>query len=249
MTAGAWLFAAIATVAAVGWLAVYRLPLAQPRRRQRFRLAVSSWTGLSPRYVFPVVGTSIYLLAGVLAALVVVWAGGVPVGEALMLTPSGEAAGLTALVIIGAATATGFAMSLLYSVRPTVDVPTAVSRVGWIAEVMVLPPRWRWTVPMVSAAVEEFFFRGVFLIGLLAHGAGVWPAIAISGVVFVLGQVLLTEQPLAAMVLGVSAVVLSVLCGLLVVVTGSVVPAIVVHASFAGFYTNLGGGNRQGRVG
>lgn len=242
MTGQAWAFAALATAGAAAWLAVYRLPLSGRRTRQRFRLAVASATGLPARLVFPVVGTAIYLVTGLLAIAAVIWQGGVPIGEVLSWRVSVPGLALTVLVALGAAAATGFAMSLLYTVRPRVDVPGAVAGVGWIREIMVLPPRWCWAVPMSSAGVEELFFRGVFLAGLLAHGAPVWLAIALSGAVFTLGQVLLTESGLAALVLGVSSVVLSVLCGLLVAVTGSVLPAMIVHSSFAGFYTNLGAG-------
>ena len=240
MTGEAWRFAAMAAAAAALWLVVYRVPLRKPRTRQRFRLAVSSVTGLPGRYVFPVVGTAIYLVAGALAVAAVTGVGAAPLGAALRWRPDAASVALTALVAVGAAGATGFAMSLLYAVRPTVDVPGAVAGVGWIREILALPPRWRWVVPMASAAVEELFFRGVFLLGLLAHGATVPAAVALSGAAFVVGQVVLTERGLAALVLGVSAAVLAVLCGLLVVVAGSVVPAVIVHSSFAGFYTNLG---------
>lgn len=239
MSGPAWAFAGLATAAVVAWLALYRLPLSRPRTRQRFRLAVSSISGLPARYVFPVVGTLIYLALGVAAIAAVTWWGEVPLADALAWDIDAKGVAATALVAIGSGSLTAFAMSLLYAARPGVDVPGAVAGVGWIREIMMLPPRWRWLVPMTSAGVEELFFRGVFMVGLLAHGAPVWVAIALSGLVFTLGQVLLTERPLAALVLGVSSVVLSVLCGLLVVVTGSVLPAIIVHSSFAGLYTNL----------
>lgn len=240
MTGEAWRFAALATAAAALWLVVYRVPLRRPRTRQRFRLAVSSVTGLPGRYVFPVVGTSIYLAAGLAAVVVVAVWGGAPVLEALTWRPDGRSVALTGLVALGAVGITGFAMSLLYAVRPTVDVPDAVAGVAWIREILVLPARWRWVVPMASAAVEELFFRGAFLVGLLACGASVPAAVALSGATFVLGQVVLTERRLAGLVLGVASVVLAGLCGLLVAVTGTVLPAILVHSSFAGFYTNLG---------
>jgi hypothetical protein len=198
--------------------------------------------------VFPVVGTGIYLAAGLLAVVAVAWWGRIPVADPLAWRPTLPGVAQTGLVILGAATLTGFAMSVLYAARPAVDVPGAVAGIGWVREILVLPRRWRWLVPMSSAAVEELYFRGVFMTGLLAHGAPGWVAIAAAGAVFTAGQLLLTERGLAALVLGVSSVVLSVLCGLLVVVTGSVLPAVAVHASFAGFYTNLGAGQRA-RVG
>jgi hypothetical protein len=247
MTGAAWSFAGAATAGAVLWLALYRLPLSRPRTRQRFRLAVASVTGLPARLVFPVVGTAIYLLTGGLAVAAVTWWGGVPLGDALAWPATGRGVATVLLVALGTSAATGFAMSVLYAVRPRVDVPGAVAGVGWIREVLALPRRWRWLVPMAGAGVEELFFRGVFLVGLLAHGAPVWAAVGLSGAVFVAGQVALTERALAALVLGVSSVVLSVLCGLLVVVAGSVLPALVVHASFAGYYTNLGGRGADGR--
>ncbi len=237
MTPDAWVFAGLAVAATAGWLAAYRLPLRTPRTRQRFRLWVASTTGLPARYVFPIVGTLIYLAAGVTAATLALLASDTTLGTALTwrVTPTGVA--LTLLAVIGANSLTAFAMSVIYAVRPTVDVPGAVTGVRWIQEVLALPRRWRWFVPMASAAVEEFFFRGVFVLGLLAAGASAWAAIAISGGVFVLTQAVLTESRLSALVLALSSVVLSVVCGLLVVIEQSVIPAIVVHATFAGYYT------------
>ena len=57
-------FAGFAVLVTGVWLAVYRLPLRTPRMRQRFRLAMSSRTGLPVRYVFPIFGTVIYLVSG-----------------------------------------------------------------------------------------------------------------------------------------------------------------------------------------
>jgi hypothetical protein len=230
-----------ATVLAVGlWLAVYRLPLRTPRARQRFRLAVASRTGLPARYVFPIVGTAIYLVAGLLTAMALILATSAGWRDPLPWHPDGRGIALTVLAGLGAGALTTFAMTVIYAVKPAVDIPGAIADVRWIQEILVLPRRWRWVVPMASAAVEEYVFRGVALTGLLAAGVPAWWAIGISGAVFTTGQVVLTENRLQATVLGLSSVVLSVVGGLLVVVTGSVVPAILVHASFAGYYTNAG---------
>jgi hypothetical protein len=237
MTRDAWIFAGVALLATAGWLAGYRLPLRAPRTRQRFRLWVSSRTGLPARYVFPIVGTAIYLLGGVLAATVALIASDTTFTGVLGWRVSATGLALTLLAVVGANSLTAFAMSIIYAVRPTVDVPGAVTGVRWIQEVLVLPRQWRWFVPMASAGVEEFFFRGVFVIGLLAAGAEPWAAIVIAGAIFTLTQGLLTENRLSALVLTLSSVVLSVVCGLLVVIEQSVLPAIFVHATFAGYYT------------
>ncbi len=250
-------FAGYGLAAGAAWLAVYRLPLRTPRARQRFRLVVTSRTGLPGRYVFPILGTVIYLVAGLLAALALGLASPAGPGLAgsglaaalarpLHWRPGLSGVALTLLAVLGASALTAFAMSVLYALRAGVDVPGAVTSVRWIQEVLVLPRRWRWLVPMTSAAVEEYFFRGVLLTGLLATGAHPWLAIAISGALFTTGQVVLTENRLQALVLALSSAVLSVVGGLLVVVTGSVLPAIVVHASFAGYYTNTSGASPSG---
>lgn len=240
MSQQAWLHVLWSCLAAAGWLAVYRLPLARPRTRQRFRLWVSSTTGMPPRLVFPIVGTVIYLVAAVAAAAAVMVASG-PSLDVLAVRADWRILPVTVLAILGSAAMTAFAMLVAYTVRPTADIAGAVSTVEWISQVMVLPVQWRWIVPASSAAAEEFFFRGVLCGGLLFLGAPAWVAVLVSAVVFTVGQVLLTENRLQSMVLAVSSVVISGFGGLLVVTTGSVLPAIVMHASFAAFYTNTGG--------
>ncbi len=232
-----YVFAAVAIGATALWLALYRLPFRKARTRQRVRLAVASRTGLPGRYVFPILGTVIYLALGLAAAAAVMAFAGLDLLDLLAWRITAEGVGLLVLSAVGASALTAFAMSVLYAVRPAVDVPGAVTGVRWVQEILALPRGWRYAVPAISAAVEEFFFRGVFLGGLLAAGAPVWAAVAISGAVFAAGQVLLTESALQATVLALSSVVLAVVCGLLTAVEGSVLPAIVVHASFAGYYT------------
>jgi len=237
VSAGAWSFAGLAVAVTAGWLALYRLPWADPRRRQRVRLAVASRTGLPARYVFPVLGTVLYLVLGLVAAAALARLGGVDVLGLLRWRPDGASVALTALAAIGASALTAFGMSLVYAAAPRVDVPGAVASVRWVREILVLPRGWRWAVPMVSAAVEEFYFRGVVLVGMLAAGAPAWAAISVAGLVFTAGQVALTERRLQALVLAVSSAVLSLVCGLLTVVESSVAPALLIHASFAGYYT------------
>ncbi|MEV4133809.1 CPBP family glutamic-type intramembrane protease [Dactylosporangium sp. NPDC049742] len=237
MTRDAAVFAAVAVAATAAWLALYRLPFRRNRTRQRVRLAVASRTGLPGRYVFPILGTLVYLAGGVLASILVMYWGGLDLAALLAWHVTPHDVGLLVLTAAGASALTAFAMSMLYAVRPRTDVPGAVTGVRWITEILALPRAWRYIVPATSAAVEEFYFRGVFLGGLLASDTPVWAAIAISGATFTVGQVLLTETALQATVLALSSVVLAVVCGLLVIVEGSVLPAIAVHASFAAYYT------------
>ncbi|GIH02941.1 hypothetical protein Rhe02_10080 [Rhizocola hellebori] len=235
----ALLFAVAAIGLTAAWLAAYRLPFADPRTRQRVRLAISSLTGLPARYVFSILGTVIYLVLGGAAAYALLRVGRLNPVDLLAWRISGEGAALTLLAGIGASALTAFAMSVLHALPGRADVPTTVADVRWIQEIVVLPRPWRSLIPGISGALEEFYFRGVMLFGLLATGFPVWAALVFTGAVFTAGQVALTESRMQATVLAISSIVLSVVCGLLTVVEGSVLPAILIHASFAGYYTNM----------
>jgi hypothetical protein len=232
-------YGAVAITVTAIWLAAYRLPFAKPRTRQRVRLAVSSRTGLQARYVFPILGTVIYLGLGIAAAATLILLNPVTFTGLLRWELTRNSVPATLIAVAGATALTGFAMSAIYALRPRADVPDAVTGVRWIKEILALPRAWRWTVPMASAGVEEFFFRGVVLIGLLETGAPPVLAVVLAGFVFTAGQLVLTEDTMQATVLGLSSTVLSLICGLLVLAEGSVIPALLIHASFAGYYTNM----------
>jgi hypothetical protein len=185
----------------------------------------------------PVLGTASYLACGLLAIGILVSVSRLSLANLLTWDVTVQGAAVTLLAMVGAHSLTGFAMSVVYAVRPTLDIAASVTDVPWVREVSVLGRYWRWAIPMVSAAVEEFFFRGVFLLGLIAAGAPAWWAIFLSGVVFTTGQVIMTENRVQAMVMGLSSITLSIVGGLLVLAVGSVLPAVIVHASFAGYYT------------
>ena len=230
--------AGLMTAAVVAWLAIYRLPLRSPTRQRRLVLWAVSRTRVPARLVLPVVGTILYLGAGISIGLAVAAASGVSAWRVLAWHPSARGVALIVLAMLGANALTGFATYVLLLLRPHVDIAASVSDVRWIRSVLALPGRWRWIVPMISAAVEEAFFRGIVLAGLMRAGAPAWAAVVISGALFVATQTVLTSNPVAATVLATSSVVLATIGGLLTLITGSALPAIVVHASFAGYYTS-----------
>lgn len=63
-------------------------------------------------------------------------------------------------------------------------------------------------------------------------------ALIIVTLLFLYGQVILTETKIQALVLTIASIVISVVGGLLFVYCKSIIPPIVMHASFAGFYSN-----------
>jgi hypothetical protein len=237
---------ALVTLAAVLWLAAYRLPLRSARRRQRVRLAIASRTGIPARYALPIAGTATYLSLGLLAVAGVAAVSGVDLARLLAWRPSLPGLALVPVAVLGAHALTGFAMTFIRTVSPRADIAGAVTGVRWVQQTLELPGRWRWIVPMVSGGLEEYFFRGVALAALAGAGLPLWACVLVSGALFTAGQTLLASGPLSALVLAVSSVVLSIVGGALTVCEGSALPAMLVHASFAGYYTRsaFSGGTR-----
>lgn len=226
-------------VAAAVWLGLFRVTYLTVRIHNRIGLWIGGLVGLPGPYAFSVAVTVWYVALGVAAAAVVDLLAARPLLGSLAhrLPPSAVLA--VALGILGAFSLTAAAMTIITTVRPKVDVASAVSQVRWIEGIMRLPAAWRWAVPMVGATVEELVFRGAMYPALLAHGVGQLPAFAVATGLFTVEQIGLTENLVQAVVIGVSSLVVGGICTLLWNQYHSVVPAIAVHASFAGFYTSL----------
>jgi hypothetical protein len=105
-------------------------------------------------------------------------------------------------------------------------------------------------VPWAAAlggVVEELFYRGVVL-RILLDRFMVAPlgAVAIAGALFCLEQLIQVRTAFQALVIGCGCVAISTVGGLLVVLTGSVVPAVLCHASFVLFFMSRGGATSDG---
>jgi membrane protease YdiL (CAAX protease family) len=112
-----------------------------------------------------------------------------------------------------------------------------VQEIPWIKGLMQLPPS---VVPVAAALggiVEEVFFRGV-LLPIMTDRLVVAPlaAVAIAGALFCVQQLIQVRTAFQAMVICCSCVAISFVGGLLVVLTGSLVPAVLSHASFVVFF-------------
>jgi len=112
-----------------------------------------------------------------------------------------------------------------------------MNEVPWIRGLQQLPPA---LVPVAAATggvVEELFFRGVIL-RCLTDRLGVAPpiAIAIAGMLFIGQQLLQVRTAFQALVIGGGCIAIALVGGCLVVITGSVVPALIAHASFVLFF-------------
>ncbi len=112
-----------------------------------------------------------------------------------------------------------------------------IQEIPWMKSVQQLPLFSRLAVTALGGAVEEILFRGVVLRILLdrLHVAPA-PAIFLAGVLFCLEQLVLLRTRFQAMIILCACIAISLVGGMLVVLTGSVVPGVLCHASFAVFF-------------
>lgn len=235
------LFTAALLGLVAAWSLAFRLPFRSQGRRQRTSLWLADHLGGTPGASFALFGTVEYaLLAGVTAVSLVLL---VPDGRLSLLawagrpTPTVSAAIL--LAVLGAFSVTGLATSALFLVDPTVDLAREVGSLRWIESAASLG-RWHLTVPIAGAMAEELLFRGVALSLAQASLSGGW-AVLVTAAAFALQQGLLVETAPQLWILVSSALVIGVLGGLLCLVMGSVLPGMVLHLSFVGFFSSKKG--------
>jgi membrane protease YdiL (CAAX protease family) len=149
--------------------------------------------------------------------------------------------------LLGASTASVVAIAWLYRVRPTVDVPGEVGNILWIRYCLALGSPWKWVVPALAAIVEECVFRGVLFAGMVERGAPLGVAVILSTTAFLVGQIVLTGSRIQVYVLAFSSLAIGLLGSLLTSATEALVPAVVLHASFAGYYTGMGAAANEHR--
>lgn len=231
-------YAVVAAVVVAIWVGVYRLPFGAPARRRRMALWLADGTGLDPDPAFAIFATMLYLTLGLGTFLVLYPLTGLTAGDLIGTFSAGTAAALL-LAVLGTSSLNSLAVSILYRVRPAVDVPGEIARIQWISSILTLPRRARWIIPAAAAAVEEAVFRGVVFGGLASLGAGFWWSSAASTVLFTAGQVVLVSTAVQVTVMAAAGAILGTVGTLLMAGTGSLLPAVILHVSFAGFYTHL----------
>src|SRR5215469_4890625 len=184
----------------------------------------------------------IYCGLGLLAAWLFAIRFGLPGNQGII--PIGP--GRFALAILGAAgeiSLTNLLVDLVCSI-PGVGGPQRLAEmndVPWIQGVRQLPAGLAPLAAALGGMTEELFFRGVvqrILTDRLLAPALV--AILIAGILFYFEQLLQVQTAFQAVVIGCSCVAISAIGGLLVVLTGSIWPALFAHASFVLFFMTQG---------
>lgn len=191
--------------------------------------------------------SSIYYLLGCLIALAFLGAYALPVSG--MLSFSASHLGLAVLGIVAEISLgnllVGFGAAVIGAGPERF---AEIREIPWMKGLRELPAG---AVPVAAALgglVEELVFRGVLLLVLTERlGAAPWLAVAVTGALFCLEQLVQVRTMFQAMVIGSGCAAISLVGGLLVVITGSVIPALLCHASFVIFFMPAGEGARPGR--
>jgi hypothetical protein len=213
-------------------------------RSQAFRRFVFFAIGLSRRPVGEVRAlllTALYYSFGLIGGLLFAVAFGLPASA--LIAFSAVHVGLSVLGAIGEISLTDLLVSLACNVtgQGGPERFAEMRDIPWMKGLRQLPAG---VVPVAAAlggVMEELFFRGVILI-ILTEKFMVAPliAVAIAGALFCLEQLVQLRTAFQMMVIGCGCVAISAVGGLLVVLTGSVVPALFCHASFVLFFMTRG---------
>lgn len=220
------------------WLYMFRLFYTNAYLKNKIRLAVSSLFGIPAAYSFSVFETVLYCLFPLVGALIVGAVGRTDIGSLFIVERKSHIGIIMILAIVSAMSVTAISLMLTMTVRPSMDISTEMSKVKWIAGIYVFPRRIAWIIPMISACFEELFFRGVFLTSLVNAGLGIWIAIGIVTIAFVLNQCILADTWNQRIILGTSSIAISIVGCVAYLSCGNMIPSMIMHASFAGFYTN-----------
>jgi membrane protease YdiL (CAAX protease family) len=204
---------------------------------RRWVFAAMAWTRWRSDAVRAAILSAVYCGLGLSAALLLALAFGLPLASLATLSPAHL--GPIVLGIVAEISLTNLFgdLSCRLSGQGGPEQVAEIADIPWMKGLRQLPPV---AVPIVAAlagAVEEVFFRGVLLL-ILTNKLRLSPslAIALAGMLFLLEQLVQLRTPFQAMIIGGSCVAISLVGGLLVLQTNSVVPAALCHASFVIFF-------------
>lgn len=113
-----------------------------------------------------------------------------------------------------------------------------VSEINWVKVSFNLPRKIRVLYPTSAALFEELFFRcSIFLVLLLRYD---WVPLPISMLIvaalFIVEQVVCTQKFKQAIAMSAGSLAISLAGCLMIVITGSIIPAIICHEMYVIFY-------------
>lgn len=225
------------------WLIIFTQSYKNTYTKNKITLIMSSIFGLPASYSYSIFATILYCLLPTLGTFVVATVAGVNIFS-LFTWQGFQVIPIILLSISAAMSLVAVFVVFINKLFPRIDIPGEMARIKWIEGIMQTPAKISWLLPLLSASLEEIFFRGALLTGLLTAGMGTPKAIALVTIAFVLNQVLLADTWPQRLVLGYSSIAISLVGSIAYLASGSIIPSILMHASFAGFYTS-GSENNQ----
>lgn len=219
------------------WYVIYRVPLAKRQRANRFALSLATATSLRPDLASAIFGTISYVILGTTGLVLIAELVDLSIFDLFVSGLNIELLAMTALSLVGSMSWVSIGVGVFMAICPTIDLQASVRSVRWLAAIEAFPLRMRFSVPMLAALIEETYFRGAVYAAITATGGSIVLAFSITTMLFTAGQVLFCDDWVAAAVIGFTSLVISTFGTILVASHGNVVPALVVHMSFAGFYS------------
>lgn len=208
---------------------------------QTLTLRLMAYVGPGRDTVRSLLLSAAYLGLGLAACLAFSLIAGLPLSDALTLRPSHFAP--TVLGIVAEVSLCNLLVSLYVgAVGPRRAPFHEIATIPWIEGLRQTPSGLAPLMGAFAAATEELFFRGVVLLILLNVTGPLW-AVVIAGLLFWVQQVIQVRTRFQAVVISAGCIAISLVGGLLVLATGSVLPAVICHAAFVLFFLGQEGAN------
>lgn len=199
---------------------------------------MSTVFGLSPTYSYSLFAAVLYCILPLISSIILSIVAEVPFLGLFSFQFSLQSFLITVLSIAAAMSLVSVFIVISLKLSPRLDIAGEMARIKWIEGIFQTPPKIAWLLPLFSASFEEIFFRGVLLQGLVGNGMSIALSVGVVTFAFILNQVLLTDTWIQGIVLGYSSLAISVVGSIAYLASGSLIPSMIMHASFAGFYTN-----------
>ncbi len=236
----AFIITIVAIVFVYVWLRIFRLTYKNTKIRNKIAMYISSHSSIPVSYSYSIFATLFYSGMPLIGSYILLVLFDVHLNK--ILTQHYYDISFLSAVVMGelaVLSCSSLPIVLLLTAKPNIRVDKEIKEINWISGIFKIPSKLCSLIPCISACCEEFFFRGALFSALMSTNISIWSAMFIVSALFVYNQIILTNTKTQAYVLGSSSMIISVIGCLLVGLTGSVIPSMIIHASFACFYSNL----------
>lgn len=222
------------------WMLVYKKSHDTSRKRKRITLWIGTHLPGNPKRNYYFIVLFLYLVPPILFSFLLTHFVGIKIGDMFSLEPQGGITFVYLIILsfIAGVSLTILVTNLLIHFIPGIDIPSQIGSVMWIEATMDFPRKIVWIFPFMSACCEEIFFRGACLFSFLFIGMPEMMAIILVTALFLANQLYLVETPVQAIVIGTGSFFLSVMGCMLVLLTNSIIPSMLMHAIYAAFFVN-----------